>query len=330
MFTNLINEQKIKSKELIVTFFSFDKGLKHSLLLSFLVCFSIQTQAQTPNDAIMMDKREACVLLAYTYGTFDQYWEGGKQRENQTIAIVERQTMLGMAAIGITNKLNLYAGLPYVTTESYEPNGGHFAGAKGLQDVLVGLKYRLIKRESNTGTFSLLPSLTFSTPVSKYLSDYQPYSLGLGTSEIAWRLLANYKLNKGIYTTVSAAHLWRGYTEAERDYYYNNGSFYTNTMDVPSAWNFEALLGSWLFQNKLRLELNYSAIRSVSGDDIRAYNAPQPTNKVAMDRVGAFAQYYFNPEGGFGIVASYNTIFRGRNAPKMTSLNLGITYQFGY
>ncbi|MBK8389502.1 MAG: transporter [Saprospiraceae bacterium] len=293
-------------------------------------CFSLQTKAQTPNDAIMMDKRDACVLLAYTYGTFDQYWEGGNQRENQTIATVERQTILGMAAIGITKKLDFYVGLPYVKTKSYEPNGGYFAGANGLQDVLVGLKYQLINAQSSVGTFSILPSATFSTPVSKYLSDYQPYSLGLGTTEIASRLMANYKLDKGLYTTIGAAYLWRGYTEAERDYYYNNGSFYTNTMDVPSAWNFEALIGSWLFQNKLRLELNYSAIRSLSGDDIRAYNAPQPTNKVEMDRVGAFAQYYFNPQGGFGIVASYNTVFRGRNAPKMTSLNLGITYQFGY
>lgn len=330
MFVITFIQRKQHIRSLTSRLCSSNLNLKITLCSIILVCVSLQTQAQTPNDANMMDKREACLLLAYTHGTFDEYWEGSKLRENQTIARVQRQTILGMAAIGIIDRLNLYVGLPYVRTESSELNGGHFAGVSGLQDVLVGLKYQLINAQTNSGTFSLLPSITFSTPVSNYLSDYQPYSLGLGTEEINWRLMAHYKLNKGIYTTVGAAHIWRGYTEAERDYYYNNGSFYTATMDVPSAWNFEALIGSWLFQNKLRVELNYAAIRSVSGDDIRAYNAPQPTNKVHMDRVGAFAQYYFNPQGGLGLVASYNTIFQGRNAPKMTSLNFGITYQFGY
>ncbi len=330
MFTNTIIDQKHNTRNQRMKICFTDLGLRFSLFSTIFVCFFVQIQAQTPNDANMMDKREACLLLAYTHGSFDQYWEGSKLRENQTIATVQRQTILGMAAIGVIDKLNLYVGLPYVKAESSEVTGGHLAGVSGLQDVLVGLKYQLINAQSSTGTFSLFPSITFSTPVSNYLSDYQPYSLGLGTSEINWRLMAHYKLNKGIYTTIGAVHVWRGYTEAERDYYYNNGSFYTATMDVPSAWNFEALVGSWLFKNKLRLEVNYSSLRSISGDDIRAYNAPQPTNKVHMDRVGAFGQYYFNPEGGFGIVASYNTIFQGRNAPKMTSLNLGITYQFGY
>jgi hypothetical protein len=82
-------------------------------------------------------------------------------------------------------------------------------------------------------------------------------------------------------------------------------------------------------EKSLRIELNYNASRSTSGDDIRAYNAPQPTYRVNMDRIGAFAQYFFKNPKGLGLVASYSRVIIGRNAPEMTLVSAGITYQFG-
>ncbi|MDZ7649022.1 MAG: hypothetical protein U5K54_18680 [Cytophagales bacterium] len=43
----------------------------------------------------------------------------------------------------------------------------------------------------------------------------------------------------------------------------------------------------------LRLEASYVGLKSTSGDDIRKYNAPQPTNKMEFDQVGFLSQYYF-------------------------------------
>ncbi|MDF2158922.1 transporter [Algoriphagus sp. CAU 1675] len=298
--------------------------------LTFAFCLIGQQAlfAQSPTDGLMMPKGEICVLANYEFGHFDHYWEGSFLRENQTIATVHRKTALAMAAYGISQKLNVYLGVPFVSTNSTRPNGGKFAGVSGLQDLTIALKYEALKSQVGNGELSGYASLAFSSPVSNYLSDYQPYSLGLGTQQLSWRALLKYKWNSGFYIRATSAYIWRGYTQAEREYYYNNGSYYTTWMDVPSSWNHELVVGKWFFGNSLRLEMNLSSLRSTSGDDIRAYNAPQPTNKVNMDRVGGFVQYYFSSIKGLGVLAYYNRVFQGRNAPELSTLGAGITYQF--
>lgn len=290
--------------------------------------FQSYTYAQSPTDELLMPVKEICFLANYEYGQFDQYWEGDFLRTNGTIATVQRRAAMLMAAYGLTPKLNVYLGVPYVSSNSTDPNGGKFAGASGLQDVSIGLKYELIKKNLGNGVFTTQASLNFSTPVSNYLSDYQPYSLGLGTPQLAWRAIAHYQLSQGWYLRGVGGYIWKGYTESEREYYYNDGSYFTPWMDVPNSWNYQAVLGKWFFENSLRVEFSYGSQISTSGDDIRAYNAPQPTNKVNMTQVGGFAHYYFKGIKGLGVLAYYNQVIEGRNAPKMTTLGMGVTYQF--
>lgn len=299
------------------------------ILLIGGIGLSYKTVAQTPTDGLMMPKGDICFLLNYEYGQFDHYWEGETLRKNGTIAKVQRRTAFVMAAYGISNKLNAYIALPYVSTNSTTPNGGKFAGTDGIQDLSLGLKYEAFRRKADKGEWTAFGSVVFSTPVSNYLSDYQPYSLGIGAPQIAWRALIEYEWNNGFYLRGNGGYTWKGYTEAEREYYYNEGSYYTAWMDVPSAWTYEAVLGKWFMDKSLRVELSYNSLLSTSGDDIRAYNAPQPTNKVNIDRIGAFAQYFFKKPKGLGLVASYSRVIHGRNAPELSSFSAGVTYQFG-
>jgi hypothetical protein len=167
--------------------------------------------------------------------------------------------------------------------------------------------------------------------MSNYLSDYMPYSLGLGTNEVTLRGILHYQLDKGMYVRLAGAYLWRGQTETERDYYYNNGSYYSTFMDVPNAWNYNATIGTWLFDYSLKVEASYMALKSTAGDDIRPYNSPQPTNKVEVEQVGFFAQYYFKklePVKGLGVLAYYSNMINGRNMGKFSNIGVGATYQF--
>ncbi|UZD21883.1 transporter family protein [Algoriphagus halophytocola] len=298
------------------------------LLVGGLVTSYI-AMAQTPTDGLMMPKGDLCILVNYEYGQFDHYWEGETLRKNGTIAKVQRRTALAMAAYGITNKLDAYIGLPYVSTNSTTPNGGKFAGASGIQDLSLGLKYEALRKRGEKGELTVFGSVLFSTPVSNYLSDYQPYSIGIGAPQLAWRGVVEYEWNSGWYARGQGGYIWKGYTQAEREYYYNDGSYYTSWMDVPSAWTYEAVVGKWFMDKSLRVEVSFNSSRSTSGDDIRAYNAPQPTNRVDMDRVGAFAQYFFKSVKGLGLVAAYSRVVHGRNAPEMSSISGGVTYQFG-
>ncbi|MBK8969111.1 MAG: transporter [Lewinellaceae bacterium] len=297
-------------------------------LLALLSCISPGLRAQTPADAIMMEPRQFCGALLYDRAAFNEYWEGKTLRENGTIETVSRNAGTAMFAYGLIGQLNLIAGLPWVQTNSSEPNGGKFAGASGLQDISLALKYRFLNKQLGKGKLALLTTLGFSTPVSNYLSDYRPYSIGFGAPELSLRGIVQYELYNGFYARTALAHLWRGQTEAERDYYYNNGSYYTPWMDVPNAWNYHAVLGKWFLDYALRVEASFGGVYSVSGDDIRPYNAPQPTNKTVENLVGAFAQYYFKKPNGLGLLGYFNRVVQGRNVGNTTGFGFGITYVF--
>lgn len=299
-------------------------------LLLCLVFIITHLKAQSPSDAIMMKSKQACVLLEYNYASFDQYWEGQTKRDNQTISTVYRHSIMPMIAVGIFDDLNVFAGVPYILTGSTDPNGGKFEGASGFQDLAIALKYRWMNKEFNSSNLSGLATVGFSTPITNYLPDYMPYSIGFGAPELSYRAIIEYKNDSNWYVRAAGAYLWRGYAEAERAYYYNNGSYYTPWMDVPNAYTLEAVLGKWLFSNSLRIELSYFGLKSLSGDDIRSYAPPQPTNKVNMDRIGVFVHYYFPKPTGLGVIAYHNRVFNGRNAPEMNTSGLGLTYFFNY
>ncbi len=302
--------------------------------INYLLIVAVTTyqllQAQTPSDALMMEGKQACVLLDYNFSSFDQYWEGELLRKNQTIASVQRQSIMPMVAVGISDDLNFYAGVPHVQTNSTEPNGGKFAGVRDFQDLTLAVKYRWLNKALNSGNITSLATVGFSTPITNYLSDYMPYSIGFGAPELSYRLILQYDTNHDWYARGAGTFLWRGYTEAERAYYYNNGSYFTPWMDVPNGITTEGVIGKWLFDKSLQLEMSYFNLHSLSGDDIRAYNAPQPTNKMNMGRVGIFAHYYAKSVPGLGLIGYHNRVINGRNAPEMNTTGVGVTYFFDY
>ncbi len=304
--------------------------MKRSLLILTALSFSWALHAQTSTDALMMNKKEICFAFMYDQGNWDQYWEGTTLIRNENIGTFTRNTYMPMIVYGITGKLNVMLALPYVKTLS---DGGQLAGVQGFQDVNIGVKYEIIRKEIEKHSFAALAVGQFGTPMTNYLSDYMPYSLGLGTQELTGRVIGLYEFKKMIYARASAAYVWRGQTEVERPYYYANGSYYTTFMDVPSAVNYQAALGGLTLKNSLRLEASYTVLNCLKGDDIRRWNMPQPTNKMEVSQVGFFAQYYFKniePLKRFSLMASYNQVVDGRNMGKSTNIGGGITYQFTF
>ena len=286
--------------------------------------------AQTPSDAMMMEKRELCFAVIVDQGRFDQYWEGTKLRKNETIAEVTRTSVMPMIAVGLHDNLNFYVSVPYVNTESSEPNGGLMHGAKGFQDLGLALKYRFLNQELGKGKLVALASVGYATPITNYLSDYRPYSIGNGTNEWAVRGIVQYTFDIGLFVRAAGGHLFRGDTKVERDYYYNNGSYYTPWMDVPNAWEYNGVIGWWFLDNSLKVEASYYAQTSTSGDDIRSYNAAQPTNKVNFGQVGGNVQYFIKGVKGLGVLGYYNQLVNGRNMGKFATLGVGLTYQFKF
>ncbi len=304
--------------------------IKHLFLLLIGLFITIQLYSQSPSDALMMKAGQACVLLDYSFSSFDHYWEGTKKRTNATVATVQRNAVMPMVAAGIFNNLSVFAGVSYISTGSTEPNGGHLVGANGFQDLSIAVKYRWLNKQFSKGEIAGLATVGFSTPISNYLSDYMPYSLGLGAPELSYRAILQYKFAYHWYVRGAAAYLWRGYTEVEREYYYSNGSYYTSWMDVPSAITAEMVAGKWFFANTLLVEMSYFNSKSLSGDDIRAYLAPIPTNRVHMETFRLFGHYFIPKAKGLGVIAYHRQVVNGRNTAAMATTGVGLTYFFNY
>jgi hypothetical protein len=302
-------------------------NLKHIFISIFWLCLfnSIFTNAQTPLDGLMMPKGEICVALVYEHSTWERYWEGTYLRTNQNIGTFKREMAMPLIVGGITDKINIMISLPFLKTST---TGGQMAGAEGLQDIGLSLKAQFLDYNLGKGKLKAFSNLSFSTPASNYLADYLPFSLGFGSNELGVRAIGLYEMNKGSYFRISGAYLHRGRAEAERNFYYQDRAFYTSTMDIPDALHAQVSLGSWFFQKKLRVEASITSLRCSSGDDIRTYNTPQPTNKVDFDKIEGFAQYYFKDLKGLGVLAYYNQMFSGRNMGQFSGFGLGLTYQF--
>lgn len=299
---------------------TFRKGGIFTMITFFIALQS--SIAQSPSDALMMQKSEICIAALYQHDTWHQYWEGKLLRENLNIGTLTRKTVMPMLAYGLSERLNVFASLPYISTAA---SGGQLAGVSGWQDLGIFAKYKFYDAHA----IQLFASAGYSFPVTNYLSDYMPLNLGLSTDEISIRCIAKYETKSKIYLRASGAYVHRTTTEAERDYYYyDNNSYYTTTMDVPSVITVDGAIGAWLFEKQFQLEVNAVVQNGLSGDDIRRQNSPQPTNKMNTTNVGAYLRYFPTFLSGWSIIGNYAQVLEGRNVGKSQILSCGITYQF--
>lgn len=272
-----------------------------------------------------MPKGEVCVALVLEKSSWNRYWEGDFFRQNANIGTLKREMLMPMLAFGLTDRINLMASLPYIRTEA---SAGTLVGQSGIQDLTIGAKIDWLRRPLGHGEFFLLTNAHYSQRAGNYLSDYMPFSIGLGAPEIGLRAITGYQLQNGIRMRLATAYLWRGQTEIERDFYYMDGAVYSAFMTVPDALNIHGAIAYWALENRLRFEATYTLLHCLSGDDIRSFNRPQPTNKMEQSQLGAWVQYQPKLSKGLGFITYFQQVIAGRNVGSSTTLGAGVTYQF--
>jgi len=297
----------------------------HFFIFTVSFVFVHIANAQTPTDGIMMNKGEICFGAIYNHESWDQYWEGTLLRENGNIGTFTRQTFLPMFALGLTDKLNLIAQAPWVTTDASQ---GQLKGVSGFSDFGVFLKAQAFHFTLGPGKLAFNPTVGVNFPMSNYLEDYAPFSLGLGCPDLILRGILQYKLNMGIYVRGTAAYDLRGTATIERDYYYTDHSNYSEQVDVPNAINYTATVGAWLLKNSLNVDITFDGQTTDGGTDIRKQDVGFPSNKMNFTRIGGFAHYYFQFIPGLGVLGGVNQIQDGRNVGKAMAYYFGLTYQF--
>lgn len=301
------------------------RKLQALLIICGLMASVGAVKAQTDIDAIMMGKKQLCIGPMYSYSSWKNYWEGTLKRDNQNLGTVSTQMYSLMGAYGVTDKLNVLFGAPYVKTKA---SAGTLHGMNGVQDLNLWVKWMPIEKEIGKGTLSLYTIGGVSFPLTNYVADFLPLSIGLRSKTASARLMVDYQW-KNIFATVSGTYVARDNIEIDRTSYYTDHLIASNDVEMPDASNFNLRAG--YRSDKLIAEAVLNKFTTLGGFDITRNNMPFPGNKMNATTAGVNVKYVVTQDHALSIVAGGNTTVSGRNVGQSTTYYGSIFYiiEFG-
>jgi hypothetical protein len=225
-----------------------------------------------------------------------------------------------MGNYGITNKLNVLFGLPYVKTKA---SAGQLNGQEGLQDLSLWVKWKPFSKKIGSGRLSLFAIGGYSFPVSDYTGDFLPMSIGLESKNLSIRGMADYQRGSW-FGTVSGTYVRRSNIELDRDSYYTTEMHYSTEVKMPDAASFNIRLG---YRDKgLIAEAFLDDWITLGGFDITRNNMPFPSNEMNATRVGFNFKYDMPFHRQLSLTGNAFTTIVGRNVGQAIGFNAGIFY----
>jgi len=303
------------------------KKFVNNILAAVMIATSIASagpaSAQTDMDAIMMNKKQFCQGLVYDYSSWDHYWEGTFKRDNENLGTVSSQMLMYMPNYGITNNLNVMASVPYAWTKASQ---GVLHGMKGFQDLSVFVKWRPLVKSFGKNQFSLFTIGGFTTPLSDYVIEFLPMSIGLGSTNLIGRGMIDYR--RGNFTaTGSAAYIWRSNVTLDKDAYYDTELHLTDEVQMPNQTLYQLRTG---YRGKyLIAEALLTNMITHGGYDITKNNGQlYPNLRMNSTMVGANIKYTVKSYTNLSVVAGANYTIAGRNVGQSRAFNVGAFYVF--
>jgi hypothetical protein len=292
------------------------------LLLLCALAMTSALKAQTDLDAIMMNRNQFCNGLIYEHASWKNYWEGTLKRENLNLGTVTTQMVSIMPNYGITDNVNIMANLPYIWTST---SAGNLHGMKGIQDLSVHLKWRFLKKAIGKGKLSLFAIAGVSAPLSDYVIDFLPMSIGLGAKTLQGRFMADYQYGR-FTVTGSAAYILRSNVHLDRTSYYDTRLHLTNEVQMPDAAQYQLRAG---YRGKyLITEALLTNMTTLGGFDITRNNMPFPSNRMNMTSVGLHVKYTIPAFSNLALIAGGDYVINGRNVGQNRAFHIGAFYAF--
>lgn len=301
--------------------YNFIKNLQKIFFCLLLLIIVKPAAAQTDMDGLMMEKNFFCVGPTAGYSSWKNYWEGTNKRENLNLGKVSATNFTLMGNYGISQRLNVLFGLPYIKTKA---SAGNMAGQKGLQDFSLTVKYVAYQKHIAQGDLKAILIGGYSTPLSNYTADFLPLSIGLHSKNATLRIMADYQRNNW-FVTASYAYIARSNVTIDRYTYYTTEMHYTNEVKMPDASQLNFRLGyrseSWV------IEALADKWTTLGGFDIPRNGAPFVSNKMNATKIGLNVKYE-TPINGLSVIANGSTTVAGRNVGQSTGFNAGVFYIF--
>jgi Putative MetA-pathway of phenol degradation len=277
--------------------------------------------AQTDLDAIMMNKHQFCQGIMYDYSSWDHYWEGTFKRDNANLGTVSTQALMYMPNYGITNNLNVMASVPYVWTKASE---GVLHGMSGMQDLSVYVKWRPLVKSFGKNQFSLFTIGGFTTPLSNYVTEFLPMSIGLGSTNLSARGMVDYRRDH-FTATVSATYTWRSNVKLDKDAYYDTELHLTDEVKMPNVTMYQlrtGYRGKYLIAEALLTKTN-----TLGGYDITKNNGQlYPNLKMNSTVVGVNIKYTLKQFTNLAFTAGAGYTVAGRNVGQSKTVGVGAYY----
>lgn len=294
--------------------------MSKKLLIAAIVLVPLLGMAQTDIDAIMMEKNAFCVGPMYSHSSWKNYWEGTLKRDNKNMGTVSTQMIGVMGTYGITKRLNVLFGAPYVITKA---SAGTLQGLKGVQDLSLFVKYVPYRQKLGNGIFTVIGIGGFSTPLTNYVADYLPLSIGLHSSNLLARAMADYQVNN-LFVTGSATYVYRSNVKIDRTSYYTTEMHYTNEVEMPDMATFNLRFGYRSYH--LIAEAVFNNMTTLGGFDITRNNMPFPSNRMNATTAGVNVKYTpaFAPR--LSVVGGGNYVLTGRNFGQALTIDGAIFY----
>ena len=294
------------------------------IFMSCLILATPTLYSQTEVDGLMMPKKNICLGGIFQNSTWDKFWEGTFKRENLNLGTVSTTSYAFNANYGITDKINIIVGLPYIQTKA---TAGTLIGQNGFQDFSFTLKCKVIEKKVEKTTFSLIALTGISIPTTNYVADYLPVSIGLQSKTTTFRLMGDYQIGK-IFATLSAAYVARANITIDRDAYFTTEYHYTNEVAMPDVYTSNLRLG--YRSDQLIAEAVYDNWLTLGGFDITKNNMPFPSNMMNISKIGFHGKYTFKKLNGLAILGGYNYVINGRNVGQSKSFYAGLFYTINF
>jgi len=297
------------------------KIISSSVASAILITITCSVSAQTDMDAIMMNKNQFCQGLTYDYSSWDHYWEGTFKRTNENLGTVTTQSVMYMPNYGITSNLNVMASVPYVWTNASE---GVLHGMKGFQDLSLVVKWRPYKIALGKNQLSFFALGGFATPLSNYVIEFLPMSIGLGSTNLTARGMVDFRRDR-FTVTASAAYIWRSNVKLDKDSYYDTQLHLTNEVEMPNATQYQLRTG---YRGKyLIAEALLTKFVTLGGYDITKNNGQlYPNIKMNSTMVGANVKYTLKSFTNLSFDGGGNFTVAGRNVGQSKAFNVGAFY----
>ncbi|WP_156125407.1 hypothetical protein [Cellulophaga sp. Hel_I_12] len=289
--------------------------LKEKLLFLFaiiILCTSGNLSAQGLLDGFMRGKGQIVTALSYSHESFDTYFVGTNNIQNENLGTINTNSINFFAAAGLTDYLDVVVSLPYITARATQ---GFWSDQKDFQDISLFLKGRILETNfSKNDNLSIIGAMGVIAPLSDYIAD-APVSIGNQSTQLEGRFIAQYRTSFGIFVTSQFGYSKRGNVVIDRGL----------EVSVPDA--FDYILRAGGSYKKLYADAWFQHQNSRSGTNIGS-GVPFPSNEIDFSRIG-FTLYHPIPKiVNLGVALSTGFTLSGRNIGKSDRITASLVYNF--